>query len=1189
MATRTRKKKGFLESYRLDERALIAADRATGRPAIFEGFNADGEPVLIKTWPRVGRGDDLEIEAVWSHELRQLHRLAGYPGAGDLLPPLIDAGVDGHGYHLVLAAGQRRPLASLLTRGMQAHWLKQPRIASNRSRIWRNLRRLAGALDLLHDQGLLHRNLDEWSVLTAGSDEPDFQLTGFEWSMRIIGPSPRADRRRRAAPEIDSFNQDWLLYGLLAAQLLDAKPDRLTTFSLSASDVAEHLLAAEVRLLRNVIGVDKLERLDGSVVIARIDEVLAELSAEAAGRDAKLHLVFNLGPRSNLSSSIRSASNNEIEINDIDSQAQFIEDDLAEAPLLQSIQFPGQSSYRLLLQGHRLSYWINEYRHPRPNATPSWEFAYCEALAAQAPAPSNVKARRTLDATALECLTVAEAAEKYPRVRGRVRTWDDMRKSLEAKAKGDAPEDEIHKALVLTLFLDALYGATEVFPVEVGPCVEAAGSDGVILEIRPRLDQEREDLAKALGLRPAATRLKDALVGDGIRRQEWTLTETRTLGERNPIDTEWRFERAAGGANAAQVYFFRGASSTSLQRGAFLIPSDSVGRDVQFRRQLKALAALRGHRELLEMLADPQRRILDSHEKVKADEDLQALDEAKRDALVEIFETLPLYLVQGPPGVGKTRLVRELVKRRMKEDPTSRLLLAAQSNAAVDHLLKEVAPTLASDVDEPLAVRCRTSERTDDHSDFEVQVRARAILKDLVNSELVATAPPKLQRALKQLEASGATIGPKTTGRERAGYGSAAHAFRAFEGVVLRAANVVFATTNSAELERLTEERGQFDWSIIEEAGKATGGELLAPQLLSHRRLMIGDHKQLPAFGADQMRKLLEVPENVRQALDIGQDFIGRSLRGESTEELLDELDEEGLDLPALCSRAMGLVTLFQTLLEAEFDRQRRKPTARRIARRLHLQHRMHPTIASIVSRSFYEDNDGPALETHKDAVSRFEQSSAPFSTAAPERLPIKPVVVIDMPSLQSTPHLGAQERFPRWINPTEIDAVVAALGLLRPGTASPTLAVLSPYSQQVARLRTRIADLRSSALSNLAGFRPAAPSGEFAHTVDSFQGSEADVVVVSLVRNNDHSGLRNALGFLSDPRRMNVLLSRARWQLILVGSTDFLTQIVAIAEDSGEGDQVAFLARLLESLRQGRDENTVAWVPLAKLMGPAQ
>jgi superfamily I DNA and/or RNA helicase len=125
----------------------------------------------------------------------------------------------------------------------------------------------------------------------------------------------------------------------------------------------------------------------------------------------------------------------------------------------------------------------------------------------------------------------------------------------------------------------------------------------------------------------------------------------------------------------------------------------------------------------------------------------------------------------------------------------------------------------------------------------------------------------------------------------------------------------VFATTNSAELERLIDERGQFDWAIVEEAGKAAGSELLSPMLLSHRRLMIGDHKQLPPFGSDQMTELLKKPEAVREALRLGEEFIGRSLRDETTEEILDELEENESNLPALCAEAIRLLTLFETVV----------------------------------------------------------------------------------------------------------------------------------------------------------------------------------------------------------------------------------------------------------------------------------
>lgn len=56
-------------------------------------------------------------------------------------------------------------------------------------------------------------------------------------------------------------------------------------------------------------------------------------------------------------------------------------------------------------------------------------------------------------------------------------------------------------------------------------------------------------------------------------------------------------------------------------------------------------------------------------------------------------------------------------------------------------------------------------------------------------------------------------------------------------------------------------------------------------------------------------------------------------------------------------------------------------------------------------------------------------------------------------------------------------------------------------------------------------------------NTVDGFQGREKEVIVISAVRSNS-SG---ALGFLTDQRRMNVAVTRARRQCVLVCDADTL------------------------------------------------
>ena len=55
----------------------------------------------------------------------------------------------------------------------------------------------------------------------------------------------------------------------------------------------------------------------------------------------------------------------------------------------------------------------------------------------------------------------------------------------------------------------------------------------------------------------------------------------------------------------------------------------------------------------------------------------------------------------------------------------------------------------------------------------------------------------------------------------------------------------------------------------------------------------------------------------------------------------------------------------------------------------------------------------------------------------------------------------------------------------------------------------------------------------------------------MSMVRNNPMTG-RSGLGFLSDPRRMNVLLSRAKSKLVIVGSLRFLKEAVRGSQSAG-------------------------------------
>jgi superfamily I DNA and/or RNA helicase len=519
----------------------------------------------------------------------------------------------------------------------------------------------------------------------------------------------------------------------------------------------------------------------------------------------------------------------------------------------------------------------------------------------------------------------------------------------------------------------------------------------------------------------------------------WIFSEPGTLGDRSPTDTAWRFIDFEE-LNDVECMRFEGQSIRLARSFGFLVPADMAGRIAQFKRRLKALAALKNHGELLRMFIDPRLRIEDSQDPL--DENAEAfkkLDQSKQSALREILSTIPLFLLQGPPGVGKTYLVGDLVTRRMDDDPTARILLSAQSNSAIDHLMQEVQATFKSS-DEgigPLMVRARAADDDDAAGELEIDIQADKLLQDLSVSSLMDEISPRIAARVHALASKKRTaISPRRSTADGAGRRIAAE-LRAFEGMILRAANLVFATTNSAAIERLIEEQGLFDWTVVEEAGKATGGELLSPLLLSHRRLMIGDHKQLPPFDIDKMAKLLSSTVAVQEVVKLADALISRYLKDPGIDETFEEVARAGEDFGRTCAEALSLLTLFETFVERELSRQKKKDLGPRIARRLNEQYRMHPAIARIVSKCFYEGE----LETNAKQAAKFENDPSPVTSRDTTVLPDKPIVFVDMPYAQEEgPGGRGGERAPPWSNPDEATAVVHALKHLSPADSGKSL-----------------------------------------------------------------------------------------------------------------------------------------------------
>lgn len=94
-----------------------------------------------------------------------------------------------------------------------------------------------------------------------------------------------------------------------------------------------------------------------------------------------------------------------------------------------------------------------------------------------------------------------------------------------------------------------------------------------------------------------------------------------------------------------------------------------------------------------------------------------------------------------------------------------------------------------------------------------------------------------------------------------------------------------------------------------------------------------------------------------------------------------------------------------------------------------------------------------------------------------------------------------------------------------------PSIAIISPYKQQIYELRDQ--------LSNTPELQPYTNSISI-NTIDSFQGQERDMVYIGMTRSNNEG----SIGFLSDIRRMNVAMTRAKKKLVVIGDSATLSQL---------------------------------------------
>lgn len=272
-----------------------------------------------------------------------------------------------------------------------------------------------------------------------------------------------------------------------------------------------------------------------------------------------------------------------------------------------------------------------------------------------------------------------------------------------------------------------------------------------------------------------------------------------------------------------------------------------------------------------------------------------------------------------------------------------------------------------------------------------------------------------------------------------------------------------------------------FDWVIVDEAGRATSSELAVAMQVGHRILLVGDHFQLPPTFSK------EVKDAIKQRFSVG--------------------DES-------------------PLFSSDFERIFNSGYGRKVGTTLLRQYRMAPNIGELVSDCFYQGK----LETGRE-------NPPEYYDFLPEQFS-KQVCWIDTSSLADKKGFEqtSENNEDKW-NEAEARVVMELLRQilecedfmefikedLQP--KEPPIGIICMYSKQ-----RELIDRRKAEATWLSEIQDLVK----VDTVDSYQGKENRIVIVSTVRNNPmlHPG------FLRSPNRINVAISRAMERLFIIGAS---------------------------------------------------
>lgn len=448
------------------------------------------------------------------------------------------------------------------------------------------------------------------------------------------------------------------------------------------------------------------------------------------------------------------------------------------------------------------------------------------------------------------------------------------------------------------------------------------------------------------------------------------------------------------------------------------------------------------------------------------------LDENQKEAVIKSLSLntdCEVLALQGPPGTGKTTTITEIVTQILKTRPHEMILVASQSNQAVDNVLGKICKI----EDKILRIGNDPKKMSSIARNYTPEEVLNKIIKEnirRIDENPTVNKNPEIQAQMRNLQKDfREKLQHITSAMANSGNSAEKNKDEELATLFTRNIRLIFGTLLGISSWKNFREM-YFDTVIVDEAGRATLSELLVPCIKAKKLILVGDHKQLaPVIDDDVLEKI-------------------------------DDKNE-------------AKTSFFQRLFERIESADREN-----LLHTLEYNYRAERRICDLYSNAFYEGK----LKT-TDAVNAKKSHSLSFASS---------VVWYDTGKLQNKED---KQSGTGKINPCNVTIIKRVLSQLKDEMIQKhttyDIGIITPYKAQTEQLHKTLAVKK-----DFAGYE--IDIG----TVDSFQGSDRDIIIYDCVRSSKLKQ-KAKIDFIAEEKRLNVSLSRAKLLLIIVGDMDFLHQ----------------------------------------------